>query len=334
LSQELETHLGEVLHLDNGYCVSAGSGTAAITAALIAVAGRAKPGRPYCLMPSYTFVATAIAALNAGYTPYLVDVDFETFALQPGQLIGHPALSKAGAVIAVAPYGGVVDTPAWGRLSKACGVPVLIDAAASLDSFASGRSRLDGRTPVILSLHATKAFGAGEGGAILCGNADLANACRRALNFGFLGDRIASADGINGKMSEYHAAVGLAELEGWPTKRASFLRVAEAYQRAANACLLPGRVLAECGYATGYVLFLAETVADAFAVRDRLSAVRIDHRFWYGEGLHRQPAYTSCPADALPVTESLAPRLIGLPCSVDLAEGAVAKVIAALAGRT
>ena len=71
-------------------CVTASSGTDAITAALIAVAGRGTAARPYCLMPSYTFVATAVAALNAGYTPYFVDMNPDTLALDPGSVISHP----------------------------------------------------------------------------------------------------------------------------------------------------------------------------------------------------------------------------------------------------
>ena len=291
LNGELEARLNAVLRLDGGECVSASSGTDAITAALIATAGRASPDRPYCLMPSYTFVATAIAAANAGYAPYLLDIDPVTLSLEPDRLSDHPLISKTGAVIAVAPYGAAVDASAWDRLSIEFGVPVVIDAAASFDAFASGRSTAPaGRTSIVLSLHATKAFGVGEGGLILCGDAGLARSCRSALNFGFLGDRVARMVGLNGKMSEYHAAVGLAALDEWPAKRSAFARVAQAYQSAAEGRPLPGRLLIE-RHVTGYALYLAESEAGAEAAQNCLRASGIDFRFWYGEGLHRHPAY-------------------------------------------
>jgi len=78
-----------------------------------------------------------------------------------------------------------------------------------------------GSVPVVLSLHATKAFGVGEGGAVVCCDRAKLRAAHAALNFSFAGIRETSGPGFNGKMSEYHAAIGLAELDGWSVKRAN-----------------------------------------------------------------------------------------------------------------
>ncbi len=141
---------------------------------------------------------------------------------------------------------------------------------------------LDDKTPVVLSLHATKVFGVGEGGVVLCRDAELVKACKRDLNFGFLGDRVAHTNGVNGKMSEYHAAVGLAELDGWPDKRTAFLRVTQAYANAAQGCRLEGRVVVERDCATGYALYLADTLDAAARARYRMHNAGVDHRLWYG----------------------------------------------------
>jgi dTDP-4-amino-4,6-dideoxygalactose transaminase len=312
-------------------CVTASSGTDAITAALIAVAGRGTAARPYCLMPSYTFVATAVAALNAGYTPYFVDMNPDTLALDPGSLISHPALRRAGAIVVVAPYGKPVDALKWRTFLQETGVPVVIDAAAGFDAVASKQLAVTAEIPVALSFHATKVFGTGEGGAILSGDAELAQRCRRVLNFGMLGDRRSIVAGINGKLSEYHAAVGLAELRNWPKKRADFLRVADAYWRAALNNGLDSQLSAESGWASSYVLYVATTAAAANAAIGKLSAAGIDYRYWYGRGVHLEPGYADFPADALPVTENLSDRLIGLPVSIDLADSAINRVIDVLA---
>ena len=327
LEEELCAHFG---FAEPG-CVTASSGTDAITAALIAAAGRGTAVRPYCLMPSYTFVATAVAALNAGYTPHFVDMNPDTLALDPGSLISHPALQRAGAVLVVAPYGKPVDAPKWRTFFQETSVPVVIDAAAGFDAVASRQLAVTAEIPVALSFHATKVFGTGEGGAILCSDAEFVRRCRRVLNFGMLGDRRSMVAGINGKLSEYHAAVGLAELRNWPKKRKDFLRVADTYWRAAVNNGLEDQLSAERGWASSYVLYVAATAAAASAAVGKLSAAGIDHRYWYGRGLHQEPAFADFPADALPVTENFSARLIGLPVSVDLGDSAINRVIDVLA---
>jgi len=312
-------------------CVTASSGTDAITAALIAVAGRGTAARPYCFMPSYTFVATAVAALNAGYTPYFVDMNPRTLALDPETLVSHRALQRAGAVVVVAPYGKPVDAAKWKRFLQETGVPVVIDAAASFDAIASKQLAVTAEIPIAISLHATKVFGVGEGGAVLSSDAEFAQRCRRALNFGMLGDRRSLLAGINGKLSEYHAAVGLAELRNWPKKRAGFLRVAESYWRAAYHKGLDNQILAERGWASSYVLYAATTAATATAALGKLSAAGIDHRYWYGRGVHQEPGFADFPSDVLSITEDLSVRLIGLPVSIDLADSAINRVIDVLA---
>jgi dTDP-4-amino-4,6-dideoxygalactose transaminase len=331
LSQRLEERFAGHFGLGERSCIPASSGTDALVGALIAAAGRGRSDKPYCFMPSYTFVATAAAALNAGYEPYFVDVDEETFALSPQAFMQHPEILRAGAIMVVAPYGRAVDVGAWAEVSERTGVPVVIDAAAGFDAIASGYMKPVGRVPVVASFHATKVFGIGEGGAILCGNGDLAERCRRALNFGFLGDRIATITGINGKMSEYQAAVALAEFDAWPQKKNAFLRVARRYLDAASRHGLTDRLVAEDAWASSYVLYRAPTMTEGGLVTRKLGEAKIDHRLWYGAGLHRQHAYANFSADPLPVTESLAPRLIGLPMSIDIGDQDIERVVATLA---
>ena len=328
LADRLAAHFG----LESGQCVTASSGTDALTAALIGTAGRARADRPYCLMPSYTFVATAAAALNAGYQPYFVDIDPESLAVQPERLLDHPILPQAGAIIVVGPYGQPIPHGDWQEFARLSGVPVVIDAAAGFDAIAADPETTLGNLPVMLSLHATKAFGVGEGGLILCRDAELILRCGRALNFGFLDSREALVAGFNGKMSEYHAAVGLAALDAWPQTRAGFLAAAQAYRSAAQRSGLGGRIIAETGWASNYVLYRAETAAEAAAAQQSLAQANIDFRLWYGVGCHTHPAYAEFLRDPLPVTEDVAPRIIGLPVAVDLASGSIENIVAVLAG--
>jgi dTDP-4-amino-4,6-dideoxygalactose transaminase len=325
----LETRLTALFGMPTAHTVSAASGTAALAAAILAAAGRATAARPLCLCPGYTFVATALAAEQCGYDVHFVDVDERTWALDPEAMARHELLDRTGVVVAVAPYGRRFSQVAWECFHRLTGTPVIIDAAASVEALADDADDLVGAAPVVLSLHATKAFGIGEGGAVICSNPALARATAAALNFGFDDVRETTGPGLNGKMSEYHAAVGLAELDGWTVKRANLQRVADRYRDAAEARGLRLHVAPEVG--SCYALFEAATEPQSRAAETLLRDAGIDYRHWYGLGLHRERYFRDYAHDPLPVVEALAPRLIGLPVAPDLPDATIDRIVAALA---
>lgn len=327
LRHGLAAHLG----LDEAQAGLANSATSGLIGALLAVAGRARADRPLCICPSYTFVATGLAAQACGYTPFLADIDPATWGLDPGRLMALPAMEKAGAVMVVAPYGRDLDLHAWQDFADRTGCPVIVDAAASFDTLDAAALRAT-RVPVIVSLHATKTLSAAEGGLVLCGDAEIVRRTVAALNFGFETERTSVMAAINGKLSEYHALIGLADLDGWPAKRAGFIRAARLYAAAAEAAGLGARFIVDSARATPYAHFLAADGAEADRVLRMLAAAGIESRRWYERGLHPQPTFADCPREALPVTEDLAARLVGLPFAMDLEPGDVQRVVAAVAG--
>lgn len=325
LVQELEGRLESHLGLPVGGIATASSGTSGIVGAILASAGRATAERPYALMPSYTFVATAVAAEQCGYRPYILDVDPQTWMLAPERLAGHEVLARAGVVLPVSAYGRPVPLPPWQAFQDATGVPVVVDGAASFDRIIGAPEGFIGTIPVAFSLHATKAFGVGEGGAVASHDVGLILRTVQALNFGFHGARDCRIPSINGKLSEYHAAVGLAEDDGWPAKSRDLQRVVDSYRR-----LLGDRFHGAPDIGLSYGLLLCRTVAEVTSVLKSFETAEIGSRHWYGEGLHRQTLYTGAARDTLAVTDDLAPRLIGLPMAPDLAEADIARVAAAV----
>lgn len=330
LSVELSARLGEAFGLASNQVVLAASGTAAIIGALLAAAGRPIGRRNLCAMPAFTFVATAVAAVNCGYEPLLVDIDAGTWAMDAGRLAQMPGLERVGAVIAVAPCGRPPDLDAWQRFSTATGIAAVVDAAACFDTLDKAQlARCD--LPVALSLHATKTMSTAEGGLILCRDAHLIERAARALNFGFHGSRDSIGPSINGKISEYHAAVGLAELDGWQAKRAGFLGAASAYRAAALRYHIGPRIITDCQHASPYAFHLAGTASAALEAEHALERQSIDTRRWYGAGLHRQPVFAHCARTDLPVTDDLAARLTGLPFAADLGADQISRIVAAAA---
>ena len=294
----------------------AASGTSALTGAILAAAGRAKPRKSVCLVPAYTFIGTVSAIEQCGYTPYFIDVDPLTWRAEPRHCIGHPILDAVGLVVPVATYGRPVPQAGWEEFSKATGIPVVIDGAASFEGLVSAPSTYLAKLPVAVSFHATKSFCTGEGGAVFCGNAEQWRSTLQCLNFGYDLDRVCRKPSINGKMSEYHAAVGLAELDSWDRKRARYSRVANDYR----SCFGMGstRLHVSPFVASNYAILEAQSAAHAHELTDTLAQNGIGHRYWYGSGAHRHPYCETFDRDDVAVADDLASRLIGLPMSVDL----------------
>ncbi|AXS41416.1 DegT/DnrJ/EryC1/StrS family aminotransferase [Breoghania sp. L-A4] len=327
----LETELAHHFGLEPGSVTTAASGSMAIVGAILARAGRAKAGRSLCICPAYTFVATAAAARHCGYEPYFTDVEPDSWALDPERLERDPVLERAGLVIVVAPYGRPVDVAAWSAFHRRTGVPVVVDAAAGFDTFAKVLPVLPEDVPVVLSFHATKAFGCGEGGAVVSTSREFTLGCHRALNHGFLGERQSVGDAVNGKMSEYHAAIGLAELERWRHKHQAFGKAAKRYRGCARRHGLGDRLRLAGDVSAAYALAVCGDAQAAQAAAAALWERGIESRFWYGAGLHREPAFADCPHGSLDVSEMLAGRLLGVPFFIDMSDAQMDAVCGVLA---
>jgi dTDP-4-amino-4,6-dideoxygalactose transaminase len=289
--------------------------------ALALLAQQVRPGT-LCMLPAWTFIASAHAVRLAGLVPYFVDVDARTWAIDATSatdLISR-APAQVGAVMPVVPFGQPIDLVAWDRFRAITGIPVVIDAAAGFDSLAPSE------TPAVVSLHATKTLGVGEGGFVASTDQTLIREIRMRANFGFSAARTAVVPAMNAKLSEYHAAVGLAALDEWPQARAEWAAVAGAYRRA-----LPesNRVRFQSGFGENWVSSTCNlSLADAAAAQIErvLASARIDSRSWWGNGAQVHPATTEYPRAPLPATEKLARSTIGVPLFRDMTTADVGRV--------
>ncbi len=329
LVQEFISRASELLGMPN--CLAAASsGTAALTAAILATAGRAKPDRPYAVVPAYTFVATALAVELCGYRPLVAEIDARDWMLSPERALALARRGDVGLVVPVAPYGRAFDQTQWRRFRETTGIPVVIDAAASFDVLAHDRTTAlaaIGDVPVALSFHATKSFSTGEGGGVVSTDPRVLLKVAQTLNLGFAGSRDCGIDSFNGKLSEYHAAVGLAELDGWKLKRDASLRVASAYRHASVRTGLGDRIKTAPAIAGCYVLFEADSASDAGAVAARLTEAGIGSRFWYGEGIHRHAHFADVDREDVSTAEDVASRVLGLPMSVDYTSADIDSIV-------
>jgi dTDP-4-amino-4,6-dideoxygalactose transaminase len=203
-----------------GECVSVCNATLGLMIAIRQVmGGQVSSRRRFALMPSFTFAATAHAALWNGLTPLLCDVDPKTWL--PSAAAEEALLQEYGDQIAVvvpyATFGNNLDLAHYDDLHARFGVKVVVDAAASLGSVdANGRAFGDGCSwPIVFSMHATKPFATGEGGVLYCADAERAAELRAMASFGFEQPRVATLPGLNAKMSEVAALTGCLELDAF-----------------------------------------------------------------------------------------------------------------------
>ena len=300
-------------------------GTSGLCGAILATV-RHDATRPYALMPSLTFAATAIAAERCGLVPLICDVDPETWMLDPEALLEHPDLPRVAVVIPVAPFGRPVPQEPWRRFSRKTGIPVVIDAAAAFSTIERDPGLYLGEIPVVLSFHATKSFGVGEGGCVMTTDPEIAVAISCATNFGFFGERQSIAPSLNGKMSEFHAAVGLAAIEAWPARRAALGRLSRTYHDAFSTTSSVARLHTAPSIDGSYVLLECETALHARRAETVLTAQRIGTRFWYGRGLVSHRQFGALPHRKTDVSDDLCDRLLGLPSSFDLAEADIDRI--------
>jgi dTDP-4-amino-4,6-dideoxygalactose transaminase len=326
LVREFEARLAARLDAEPGCVTTVANGTIGLVLALQALGLRTGT---LCMVPAWTFAATAHAIQRAGLTPWIVDVDRESWALDAAtaeSLIAN-APAPVSAIVPVAPFGHPLDIRSWETFRERTGVAVVLDAAAAFDTI-EGSS-----LPTVVSLHATKVLGTGEGGYVFCRDPQIIKEVQQRANFGFWGSREARAPGLNGKVSEYAAAIGLAALDAWPSTRDDFMRVAAGYRSG-----LAGRndVFLQDGLGASWVastISIAAPAIGAAAIARALADEKIGSRRWWGGGLHRHTAFTDLPRTTTENTDCLVESVIGLPCWPDLPDADIARIceIAAIA---
>lgn len=325
LTVEFEARLAERFGLPAEGVTTLANATIGLSLALQAAGAR--PGS-LCIVPSWTFSASVHAAIDAGLTPLLVDVDAE--GLLTPEIARHALRlhgDQVGAVLPVAYCGQPIDPAPWDAFARETGLPVVLDSAPAFDAARAGQ----GLSTV--SLHATKVLGVGEGGFIMSEDLDLVAAVKLKANFGFFGSREAQVTGTNGKLSEYASAVGLAGLDEWDARRAAFQAAALHYRT--NLAGVPGVSLPD-GWGASWVsttcVARLEDPALTPRVLEALHAASVETRAWWGRGMHTHRAFCDLPRLALPNTERLAQTVLGLPFFIDMTPEDIDVVCEAIRG--
>lgn len=331
LSKQFEREIVELLEAENSGApasgmVSTSSGTSALEVALSAY--RLRPGSKV-LLPSLTFPATATAVIRCGLIPVFTDVDPNSWVLTPD--IAESVIKKCDAdvVIPVSAYGVKIPEKPWQQFAHKHQCKVLIDAAGAFP----GQVAMEG-VDVTYSFHATKCLGIGEGGGIVSVNNAFLDCCREVTNFGFSQGTIHTS-GINAKLSEYHAAVGLCQIRRFKSTMLKRIKLRNKYvagfSQSDNAV-----VFQEGKTAISPTLFVVSVPNKASACVKRLTEQGIGVRQWYCPPLHRHKAFASYLRNLslkygdLSISDYLGESLVGLPFHPFLTDAQITTVVNAV----
>lgn len=203
--QELEAKMASYLGVKHLLLIC--NGTVALE-----IASRALGLRGEVILPSFTFIASAHALQWQEITPVFCDVGEGTHHIDPAQIECHITPRTTG-IMGVHVWGGICDTSAIQEIAARHNLRVMYDAAHAFGCSARGRMIGNFGDVEVFSFHATKFFNTFEGGAIATNDDDLAQKIRFMRNFGFSTHDRVDYIGINGKMSEISAAMGLTLME-------------------------------------------------------------------------------------------------------------------------
>ncbi len=160
----------------------------------------------------YSFVATSHALLWNGIKPVFVDIEPHSFGLDPDK-IEAAITPQTTAILAVHVYGFPAQVERIQKIADTYGLKVIYDAAHAFGVKHQGVPLVGNGDLSVLSFHATKVFNTFEGGAIICPDAKTKQRIDYLKNFGFADEVTVVAPGINGKMNEFQAALGLLQLQ-------------------------------------------------------------------------------------------------------------------------
>ena len=251
-------------------------------------------------VPSWTFVATPLSALQAGGSVLFADVDQRTHRMNRG--------AESEPAIITLPF-GVGLPPEW---NEAPDFPEIIDAAASLGSI-KDLSGLPHGSNIVFSLHATKYLGVGEGGLVVTGNPEVARELQSWSNFGFRADRISHSMGTNAKMSEFQAAIAHAALDSEPEQAEDWRLLRNLSCKVDDMLDIGIAPIAKNSIAPYWITQFASE-ARRNAVEEHLKSHSVETRKWWSQGCHHMEALKGIPREGLlSNTDNLAATTLGLP---------------------
>lgn len=276
------------------------------------------------LTTPFTFIATINSILWEGCTPVFVDIDPETLCMDPKKIEEKITYHTVG-IMPVHVFGNCCDIDAIDAIAKKHKLKVIYDACHSVGVTYKGQSVFNYGDISVTSFHATKMLNTTEGGGCFTLEKELDEKLRRIRFFGFENHADIVEDGTNAKMTEVHAAVGLANLKYLDAALADRKKKYAMYKEALSkdSSLTFQKINGDCNYSYFPVIFKDEE--SLLKVQVKLNENHIFPRRYFYPSVN---TFTKLlPYTPMPVSEDIASRILCLPLYYTLAEEDILRII-------
>jgi dTDP-4-amino-4,6-dideoxygalactose transaminase len=318
LHNELTERLEDYLGVKNLLLVS--NGTVALQ-----LAGRALDVDNLVTTP-FSFVATASAFKWQKDTLSFADIDRQSYNLCP-KAVGHALTQDPNidAIVATHVYGNPCDVDGFESLSKDNNVKVIYDAAHTFGVKVGEQSVLNYGDASALSFHATKVFHSVEGGAVVFKNKQHFDKAKHMINFGIQAGKGILETGINGKLNEYQAAVGLVNLERMDAVLQHRAELFSQYIAGLKDVVELPQWHSKANYNGAYMPIKLKNSQQAAKLISKLADSNIQSRAYFSPALNT--VFTECKDYGAPNTAAVTDGILCLPLHVDMTTKDVDKVV-------
>ena len=315
---ELEDKLTTYLALEESRILLMNNGTIPIQIALKCLA----QGGEVITTP-FSYVATTSTIVWEGCTPVFVDIHPEYLTMDETK-IEQAITEKTTCILATHVYGNPCNVIEIERIAKKHSLKVIYDAAHAFGVTYQGKSIFEYGDVSTCSFHATKLFHTGEGGALFCKDADLFHQLFYSHNFGHDGPLAFHGLGINGKMSELQAAMGLAVLPHMPEILKGRSRVVSWYDEFLKLESLEQiEIRKETNWNSAYYPVLFESENHLLEIEKSLQDIEVFPRRYFYPSLTNLPYV---PPSSCEIASSVSSRILCLPLFYGLSEHEVKRI--------
>ena len=318
LVREFEERLQDYQGLNlKVYCVANGGLGLQIALKALGITGEV-------ITTPFSYVATTACPLWKGCTVKFADIDADTLTINP-KAVEAAIESRTEAILATHVFGNPCDVEALEIIAKKYGLALIYDAAHAFGVTYKGKSLLEYGDVSMVSMHATKLLHSVEGGFVVAQDSQVAERMEWMRRFGHKGFEAFHGVGINAKMSELHAAMGLCNLDHIDAILEKRKAICDAYDQAlfGHQSSVVSHQLSSIAYRKGAsrnyiyypVIFQSET--ELLAAITRLNSNKIYSRRYFYPSLHQMPQWSSEHSEC-PVSSDISDRILCLPLSTEM----------------
>lgn len=318
LVQQMESELARTLNLPGFVAVS--NGTIALQMAIKALDVQGE-----IITSPFTWIATVSAIKWEGCTPVFCDIDPETLNLDPAK-IEALITPRTRAIMPVHVFGVPCDVEAISAIAKKYNLKVIYDGAHAIGSSYRNKALLSYGDISATSLHATKLLNTAEGGGCVAQNPELIARLQRIRFFGHNDQKDIVEDGFNGKLTEVHAALGLANLKYYDAvladRKAKYLQYKSALSES-DRLRFQSISEGETNYSYFPVIFASE--AELLKVNNALAEEQIFARRYFYPSVNTYKKVVDY--QPMPVSEDISSRILCLPLHFNLPQNEIGRII-------